>query len=105
MIARLSNSGAPIRFHRVDHRLAGQRRAMLSHHVADHLARHGEHHHVGLLDGRADALYGGAARSLAGTVPGSVDHVVPGGDPLAAERAADVALTDHRNPHAALQPM
>jgi hypothetical protein len=30
---------------------------------------------------------------------------MPGGDPLAAERAADVALADHRNPHAALQPM
>jgi hypothetical protein len=28
-----------------------------------------------------------------------------GGAPLAAERAADVPLADHRNPHAALQPM
>jgi hypothetical protein len=58
-----------------------------------------------MLDGVTDAGYRRPAGAFAGTVPGSVDHVVPGGDPLAAERAADVALADHRNPHAALQPM
>jgi hypothetical protein len=68
------------------------------------LGWNGQQYHLGVFQRIADASHRRPAWALAGPVPGSVDHVVPGRAPLAPERSADVALADHRDLHARQQP-
>ena len=91
--------------HRVDHRLARERRALLAHDVRHSLAGDGQQYHVGVFQRVADASHRRPAWAFARAVPGPVDHVMPGRAPLAPERSADLTLADHRYPHGRQQPV
>jgi pSer/pThr/pTyr-binding forkhead associated (FHA) protein len=87
--------------HGVDHDLPGQGRAVLGHHVPHDLAGDGQQHHVRVVQRVGHLGHWRAARACARPAPGTVDHVVAGLLPRAAERTADIAPADHRDPHGA----